>query len=125
MRVYILLLSFFFITLCTSARAQEVYMNCKFFNGFYRQVGGGREDVNKDTDLSIILNKNKKTVKTGISLQYEKYTEDKPASEISWFEGKVSYTLNLINGNLSVFGETMKNILKSYNYQCEKVQKKF
>ena len=100
-------------------------MNCKFFNGFYRQVGGGREDVNKDTDLSIILNKNKKTVKTGISLQYEKYTEDKPASEISWFEGKVSYTLNLINGNLSVFGETMKNILKSYNYQCEKVQKKF
>ena len=125
MRVYILLLSFFFITLTTSIRAQEIYMNCKFFNGYYRQGGSGREDVNKDTDLSIILNKNKKTVKTGNSLQYEKYIDDKPASEISWFEGKVFYMLNLINGNLSVSGEIMKNIHKSFNYQCEKVQKKF
>jgi hypothetical protein len=100
-------------------------MNCKFFNGYYRQAGSGREDVSKDTDLSIILNKNKKTVKSGISLKFEQYIEDKPASEISWFEDKVLYTLNLINGNLSVSGEIIKNIHKSFNYQCEKVQKKF
>ena len=126
MRFLILLLSFFFITFTTSARAQEIYMNCKFFSGFFRPAGGGViEEIFKSPDLSIVLNKSKKLVMSENSAIWVKYIDYSSKNEIDWMEREITYTLNLINGNLKLFGEAFKNTMKSFNYQCEKVQKKF
>lgn len=123
MRTLILASSFFFLILGGVASAQEIYMNCKFFKGYYKGKGLPIENVNKDIDLSLVLNKSKKTVRSSNYSNDEKYFEYK--DEIDWSDKKLSYKLNLINGNLTVFGEPMVDVIKSYNYQCEKTQKKF
>jgi hypothetical protein len=96
-------------------------MNCKFISGSFNKPNGPIERISKDLDLSIILNKNKKTVKTGNWFREEKYKEAK--EEIFWLESGMYYTLNTINGNLHLSGEIV-NFFKTYDYQCDKVQKK-
>ena len=106
------------------ASANEIYMNCKFFKGMYKEKGQPTEYVDKDIDLSLVLNKRKKTIRSFYSTKDEKYSEyDK--DEISWNEDKLLYQLNLINGNLLVQGEILSVASKYFNYQCEKVNKKF
>ena len=105
------------------AGANEIYMNCKFFKGMYKGKDQPTEYVDKVIDLSLVLNKRKKTIKSYGS-QDEKYSEyDK--DEISWHEDKLLYQLNLINGNLLVQGEIFGGGVQYYNYQCESVKKKF
>ena len=113
----------FFISIITKVNSQEIYMNCKFISGSFSQLKGSVERISKDMDLSIILNKTKKTAKTGNWYREEKYNEVR--EEIFWQELKIDYTLNTINGNLHLSGEVVKDIFKTYDYQCDKVQKKF
>ena len=96
-------------------------MNCKFFKGYFKERGSSVENVTKDIDLSLVLNKNKKTIRSSTNYKYSEYDKD----EINWYENKLSHTLNLINGNLLVHGEALPDVMKYYNYQCEKTQKKF
>jgi len=112
----------FFISIITKVNSQEIYMNCKFISGSFSQPKGSVERISKDMDLSIILNKSKKTAKTGNWYREEKYNEVR--EEIFWQELKIDYTLNTINGNLHLSGEVVKDIFKTYDYQCDKVQKK-
>ena len=111
------------LLLASGARAEIIYMNCKFISGSFSQLKGSVERISKDMDLSIILNKSKKTAKTGNWYREEKYYEVR--EEIFWQELKIDYTLNTINGNLHLSGEVVKDIFKTYDYQCDKVQKKF
>jgi hypothetical protein len=123
-RLIMFILSIIFLLVpAVAASAQEIYMNCKFFNGYYKAKGLPVENVNKDIDLSLVLNKTKKTVRSSSYSKDEKYSEYK--DDIDWSDKYLSYKLNLINGNLTVFGEPMVDVFKSYNYQCEKTQKKF
>jgi len=123
-RLTIFLMSvIFFISIITKVNSQEIYMNCKFISGSFSQLKGSVERISKDMDLSIILNKSKKTAKTGNWYREEKYNEVR--EEIFWQELKIDYTLNTINGNLHLSGEVVKDIFKTYDYQCDKVQKKF
>lgn len=124
MRTIILASTFLFLVLGEVAGANEIYMNCKFFKGMYKGKGQLTEYVDKDIDLSLVLNKRKKTIRSFYSTKDEKYSEyDK--DEISWHEDKLLYQLNLINGNLLAQGEIFGGGVKYYNYQCEKTQKKF
>jgi hypothetical protein len=123
MRTLILASSFLFLVLKGAASAQEIYMNCKFFKGYYKAKGLPIENVNKDIDLLLVLNKTKKTVRSSNYSNDEKYFEYK--EEIDWSNEGLSYNLNLINGNLKIYGEPMVDVHKSYNYQCEKTQRKF
>ncbi len=123
MRTIIIVFSFLLLGPGGVVGAQEIYMNCKFFKGYYKGKGLPIENVNKDIDLSLVLNKIRKTVRSSNYSNDEKYFEYK--DEIDWSDKKLSYKLNLINGNLTVFGEPMVDVIKSYNYQCEKTQKKF
>ena len=124
MRTLILASSLLLLVLGGVAVANEIYMNCKFFKGYYKGVGLPIEYVNKDIDLSLVLNKNKKTIRSSTNNKDEKYSEYNK-DEINWYENKLSHTLNLINGNLKVLGEALPDVMQSYNYQCEKTQKKF
>ena len=124
MRTIILASSFLFLVFGAVADAQEIYMNCKFFKGYYKGRGSPVENVTKDIDLSLVLNKNKKTVRSSTSHKDEKYLETLK-DQIDWHEKNLGYSLNLINGNLSVSGDAMPNVFQFYNYQCEKTMKKF
>ena len=114
----------FFLSMITKVNSQEIYMNCKFFKGYFKERGSPVENVTKDIDLSLVLNKNKKTVRSSTTHKDEKYLETLK-DQIDWYEKNLGYSLNLINGNLSVSGDAMPGVFQFYNYQCEKTQKRF
>ena len=48
--------------LVSSAKAEITYMNCKFIEGWH-QKGMKREDVKKMSDLTILMDKEKRRIK--------------------------------------------------------------
>ena len=113
-------------SIVSDARAEVTYMNCKFNEGWHDKEGK-KENVEKMQDLSISLDKEKRVIKI-TNRNFEPYNTFKDSFHWShkWSDWYDEYTLNTINGNLSVIGYNKEEKWKTFFYYiCDKTQKKF
>ena len=114
------------LLLATGAKAEIVYMNCKFNEGWH-QKGTKSETVKKSEDIALVWDKTKKVIKSA-DRTYEPYYVFKDSFHWShkWTGWYDKYVLNTINGNLSMTGYNRKeNWETNFYYTCDKTQKKF
>jgi hypothetical protein len=83
--------------LVSSAKAEITYMNCKFIEGWH-QKGMKREDVKKMSDLTILMDKEKRRIKVK-DRDFEPYDIYKDSMRWShkWTGWNDDYVLNTIN----------------------------
>ena len=114
------------LLLATGAKAEIVYMNCKFNEGWH-QKGTKSETVKKSEDIALVWDKAKKVIKS-TDRTFEPYYPFKDSFHWShkWTGWYDKYVLNTINGNLSMTGYNRKeNWETNFYYTCDKTQKKF
>ena len=117
---------FVILLLTSGAKAEIVYMNCKFNEGWH-QKGKDYETVKKSEDVSLVWDKTKKVIKSA-DRTYEPYYAFKDSYHWShkWTGWYDKYVLNTINGNLTMTGYNRKeNWETNFYYKCDKIQKKF
>lgn len=125
MRLIILMSSAIFL-LVSSAKAEITYMNCKFIEGWH-QKGMKREDVKKMSDLTILMDKEKRRIKVK-DRDFEPYDIYKDSMRWShkWTGWNDYYVLNTINGDLKMSGFNKKEKWENnFYFTCDKTQKKF
>jgi hypothetical protein len=114
------------LLLASGARAEIVYINCKFNEGWHQKVKD-YENVKKSEDVSLVWDKEKKVIKRN-DKPYEHYYAFNDTFHWShkWTGWYDKYVLNTINGNLSMTGYNRKeNWETNFYYTCDKIQKKF
>jgi hypothetical protein len=114
------------LLLASGARAEIVYMNCKFNEGWH-QKGKDYENVKKSPDVALVWDKEKKVIKS-TDRTFEPYYVFKDSFHWShkWTGWYDKYVLNTINGNLTMTGYNRKeNWETNFYYICDKTQKKF
>ena len=114
------------LLLASSAKAEIVYMNCKFNEGWH-QKGTKYETVKKSEDVALVWDKAKKVIKS-TDRTFEPYYAFKDSFHWShkWTGWYDKYVLNTINGNLTMTGYNRKdNWETNFYYTCDKTQKKF
>jgi len=122
----IILMSYAIFLLVSSAKAEITYMNCKFIEGWH-QKGMKREDVNKMSDLTILMDKEKRRIKVK-DRDFEPYDIYKDSMRWShkWTGWNDDYVLNTINGDLKMSGFNKKEKWETnFYFTCDKTQKKF
>jgi hypothetical protein len=125
MRLIIFILSGILLFI-SFARAEIVYMNCKFNEGWH-QKGTKSETVKKSPDVALVWDREKKVIKSA-DRTYEPYYAFKDSYHWShkWTGWYDKYVLNTINGNLTMTGYNRKeNWETNFYYTCDKTQKKF
>ena len=125
MRLIIFLLSGMLL-LASGAKAEIIYMNCKFNEGWH-QKGKDYETVKKSEDIALVWDKAKKVIKRN-DKPYETYYAFNDTFHWShkWTGWYDKYVLNTINGNLTMTGYNRKeNWETNFYYTCNKTQKKF
>ena len=126
MKRFYIFLVFGILLLATGAKAEIVYMNCKFNEGWH-QKGTKSETVKKSEDIALVWDKTKKVIKSA-DRTYEPYYVFKDSFHWShkWTGWYDKYVLNTINGNLTMTGYNRKeNWETNFYYTCDKTQKKF
>ena len=121
-----ILILFVTFLLVSGTRAEIVYMNCKFNEGWH-QKGTKYEEVKKMQDLTLSLDKEKRLIKA-TDRNFEPYHNFKDSFHWShkWTGWYDKYVLNTINGNLTMTGYNRKdNWETNFYYTCDKTQKKF
>ena len=114
------------LLLASGAKAEIVYMNCKFNEGWH-QKGTKSETVKKSEDIALVWDKAKKVIKS-TERTFEPYYVFKDSFHWShkWTGWYDKYVLNTINGNLTMTGYNRKeNWETNFYYTCDKTQKKF
>jgi hypothetical protein len=117
---------FVMLLLASGARAEIVYMNCKFNEGWH-QKGTKSETVKKSEDVALVWDKEKKVIKS-TDRTYEPYFAFKDSFHWShkWTGWYDKYVLNTINGNLTMTGYNREEKWETnFYYTCDKTQKKF
>ena len=126
MKRFYIFLVFGILLLTTGAKAEIVYMNCKFNEGWH-QKGKDYETVKKSEDIALVWDKAKKVIKS-TDRTYEPYYAFKDSYHWShkWTGWYDKYVLNTINGNLTMTGYNSKeNWETNFYYKCDKIQPKF
>ena len=126
MKRFYIFLVFGILLLASGAKAEIVYMNCKFNEGWH-QKGTKSETVKKSEDIALVWDKTKKVIKSA-DRTYEPYYSFKDSYHWShkWAGWYDKYALNTINGNLIMTGYNRKeNWETNFYYICDKTQKKF
>jgi hypothetical protein len=125
MQRLIIILSAIFI-LASSARAEIVYMNCKFNEGWH-QKDKAYEDVKKSPDITLVWDKEKKVIKNTSRVDEYYYAfKDQFHWSHKWTGWYDRYVLNTINGNLTINGYNREEKWETnFYYTCDKTQKKF
>ena len=114
------------LLLATGARAEVTHMNCKFNEGWHKK-GGYREDAKSRKDLTLSWDKEKRIIKD-TDRNFEPYNTFKDSFRWShkWTGWYDNYTLNTINGNLTISGYNREEKWETlFYYTCDKTQKKF
>ena len=114
------------LLLVSGAKAEIIYMNCKFNEGWH-QKGTKSETVKKSPDVALVWDKEKKVIKS-TDRNFEPYYAFKESFHWShkWTGWYDKYVLNTVNGNLTMTGYNKKeNWETNFSYTCDKIQKKF
>lgn len=114
------------LLLASGARAEVTHMNCKFNEGWHKK-GEYREDAKSRKDLTLSWDKEKRIIKDS-DRNFEPYNTFKDSFRWShkWTGWYDNYTLNTINGNLTISGYNREEKWETlFYYTCDKTQKKF
>lgn len=114
------------LLLTLGVKAEIIYMNCKFNEGWHNK-NGKVEDVKRMPDLTISMNKEKRIIKTS-DRNYEPYNSFKDSLHWShkWTGWYDKYVFNTINGNLTLTGYNKEEKWETnFYYICDKTLKKF
>ena len=112
--------------LVSVARAEVTHINCKFNEGWHKK-GEYREDAKSRKDLTLSWDKEKRIIKD-TDRNFEPYNTFKDSFRWShkWTGWYDNYTLNTINGNLTISGYNREEKWETlFYYTCDKTQKKF
>ena len=146
-RYFILTSSFLFLVLVGVAKAEEVYLNCKFVRGDHSSPNFSSENIDKNSEFAndIGIGLNLKSSK--ITSLTDAYNLNNPEilkltiAIIEWSEKKITFTyspanyakytynLDRLSGNLrrtvDLITDTQKKIKVSSSSECSKQSKKF
>ena len=126
MKYFIIFILSGVLFLVSVARAEVTHMNCKFNEGWQKK-GEYREDAKSRKDLTLSLDKEKRIIKD-TDRNFEPYNTFKDSFRWShkWTGWYDNYTLNTINGNLTISGYNREEKWETlFYYICDKTQKKF
>lgn len=126
MKRQIISIVFGMLLLALGAKAEIVYINCKFNEGWHKK-GVKYEEVKKMQDLTLSLDKEKRLIKV-VERNFEPYNNFKDSFYWShkWTGWYDKYVLNTINGNLTLTGYNREEKWETnFYYTCDKTQKKF
>jgi hypothetical protein len=126
MKKTIIFIVFVTLVLTIGAKAEIIYMNCKFNEGWH-QKGAKYETVKTSPDVALVWDKEKKVIKS-TDRTYEPYYAFKDSFHWShkWTGWYDKYVLNTINGNLIMTGYNREEKWETnFYYTCDKIQKKF
>jgi hypothetical protein len=126
MKKTIIFIVFVMLVLTIGAKAEIIYMNCKFNEGWHQQ-GTKYEAVKKSPDVTLSWDKEKKIIKS-TDRTYEPYYAFKDSFYWShkWTGWYDKYVLNTINGNLTMAGYNREEKWQTnFYYSCDRTKKKF